>query len=229
MRMNIRKHPIWLIVTVAVLCGIAFYMSGAGRRLARILPGSTEPSYGLAYEAMQSRLEVMDRDIVFPGRVVNESGKPVPEADVTIELRSIVRLHTGQSLSFHSEASTVSTDENGYFVFKGNGHLVRIINISGPGKWLYDLEISGRYERVPGNTHYGYAPAQGSQHYQPNAKRPAVFVLVRPDIVIKAWPTRGGADGVSAEFMHTNTPVIPFKPSIPLTYTDNGWVYRPDP
>lgn len=169
-----------------------------------------------------------DRDFVFTGRVVFESGEPAPNTVVTLALESMVKSKEFDRVLPQLVEFARTTDVNGFFTLEGQGHLLRIHKIDGPGLWLYDEAGGARDIRHPNNRGYYVGKVEGVYQHIINTKRPAIFVLIRSKEVINAWPSRGGADQFQSGLQFINSPIIPLKPSVPLIYTEKGWMMHED-
>lgn len=168
-----------------------------------------------------------ETEIRFRGRVVGEDGTPLADANVDIILESNRGAQGTTGLNAIPREISLKTDSNGEFLIEDSCRMLRIKTIDGPGEWLYDESGSQRNPYVLSNKQFGFAKYAGNAFYIPDETSPAVFVLVRPGHVINAWPSRGGVDGYTTGRRYVNAPLVPERPSIPLTQTNAGWVYQP--
>ena len=147
-----------------------------------------------------------EKKIEFYGRVVYEDGTPAEGAVVVVYTSSVNPVEVELRL-----------DSDGEFSFFGSGSSLRIEEIRGGGKWLYEESGIRTDEVVPGNRGYRYNPQPGSW-YVPSRESPAIFVLVRENARrITAWPSRGGQDCGANGRCVVNTPSVPKRrPSVDI-------------
>lgn len=225
-------------LTFRILVGVGLVCLSTNLIWSRITTGYWETGLINIYSAFGQdnyhayhyrQLADKEGEFLFTGRVVFGNGEPVPDAEVVILLHSVYG-PKGEKLRKNAnyQISRI-TDKDGFFTVDDTGSFLLVQKIIGPGRFLYEEDISQRDLRVPGNRGYDFHSEGFSNHYEPDANSPAVFVMVRPEEIITTWPSRGGEDvyGSSGK-KYVNTPRMPDRPSVPLVETDEGWVYRPE-
>ena len=109
--------------------------------------------------------------ITFYGRVVDESGKGVAGAEVTMRVSALERLSVPVPFGAHQTSWPVKavTGKDGTFQIRGGrGISIQLVEIRKPGYGLYILTQSG--------ANFVYtSDAQGVMPYQPDRQNPALF------------------------------------------------------
>lgn len=152
-------------------------------------------------------------DVVFHGRVFYEDGSPAADAVVLIRLDTRDPSRRGID-QFVSRALRLRTDQSGRFNVHAQGSALRIEEIRGQGKWLYEGYPFMTSKKQIGNRGYDFGSTP-SVRYVASDESPAIFVLVRDGHQgVKVWPSRGGKDCFVDGTCITNLPEKPREPSV---------------
>jgi|GEM_PF-3708112 len=110
--------------------------------------------------------------IVFYGRVVDETGKGVPDVEVTMNVIAMKRLSIPVAFAPNQTGWLVKsiTDKNGDFVLHGGRGIA--LNIVSATKAGFADGVYG-----PGPGHFSYSPNPGVSRFQPNRSRPEILEI----------------------------------------------------
>ena len=179
-----RKAIFWVVM----LCGGSI-------ALALVVLIWRDPAH---WSAMQ-RFATSDRPITFFGKVVDQDGKPLPGASVSISIQKFKITSVGSRTGNHFVKHVLQrrTDESGAFRVEGeSGSKLFIEKIMCSG-YVDIPEPDWTYEPYYSQLSFSYSPAPGTLVYLPDPNRPALFPLRREGEARVAGPSKGGTTQMS--------------------------------
>jgi hypothetical protein len=132
--------------------------------------------------------------IRFWGQVVDQQGKPIGNAKVSILVSAFnAGALAGSNHYLKEQRTTCTTDANGKFELKDvRGTVLNIEKISASG--YAPIPAPGWHTPDFAALGYGYSRERGVPYYVPDPDKPAVFPLCKDGEQRVLWPSRGGKD-----------------------------------
>jgi hypothetical protein len=142
--------------------------------------------------ALLSRYWSRTKPISFYGKVVDQSGNPIADAEVSIVINGFnLAALTGSKEYLKDQRVTCKSDTDGKFtVDHVSGTYLRIERIQATG---YSNFPEPGFDRA-NLLGYGYSRDRGVPYYIPDPQKPAIVPLCKDGEKRLQWPSRGGKD-----------------------------------
>ncbi|HEV7302461.1 MAG TPA: carboxypeptidase-like regulatory domain-containing protein [Tepidisphaeraceae bacterium] len=202
--MNVTRYLLLFVILVLGFLGIRRFdtMANDGR-------GTTMPSDDVGPSHLPQ--------INFYGRVVDERGAPVPDAEVAVMIATADPAATHGARVAKTKWLALKSDSNGEFSVRNERGLhIWISKVDKPGfDWVFDWAEKPIFDLkrdLVGNQFYVFDSGIGPV-YESDPSRPAVFPLIRAGSDKMNKPSRGGSDRFDDGRVRINDPMDPLVPS----------------
>jgi hypothetical protein len=130
--------------------------------------------------------------VVFFGRVVDQGGRPLVGAKVSIVIDAFNMSSLAGSTDYLKSTHVDRvTDVDGNFAVQGlSGTYLRIERIEAPGFMMFPDPRWNRFDLLG----YRYSRDRAVPYHIPDPNKPAIFPLRKEGEPRTIWPTRGGRD-----------------------------------